>query len=211
MASHKREGRFGTEVRLIGEMLTTAEKVGAGRDFFASLAHDERLFWRILELSPARPVFSVWVNYELATSVIVNLYSKIMPWLPGPKKDGAVELNDFTTDITDELTKKASRFEVAITLFWFDNKISSEKVIEIMKEEVYRPATAVELSILMKAFPGAQKKIPIVGLGTVINPDGASAHVPYLDYTDDGPEMIFNLIDKETEWDPFIRFAAVRE
>lgn len=39
---------FGTDVHLMGEVLITGRKVGAGRDFWATLAHDQDAFRRAL-------------------------------------------------------------------------------------------------------------------------------------------------------------------
>lgn len=205
MASHK----FGKEIRLMGEMLITAEKVGAGKDFFSFLAHNENLFWKVLELSRVKPIFNVTVDYTNSAQATVDVYSRSGSL--GSKHKGTTDLDKFTIDVAQGLIQKKLLFEVEMTLFWFNQRVNSDQVIEEMEKEDCRPAAVVELHAFERDFPNIQKKIPIVGLGTVVKPDDCPAYVPYLDYVGDRHERIFRFIHRAPQWDTFVRFAAVPE
>ena len=193
----------------MGEMFITAEKVGAGRDFFVALAHDEKLFWNVLEASGVRPVFNVKVYYNVDNDAQVRERIYYKSGQPGGK---ITDISKITTSVTDRLVKKRLQLEVEMALFWFDRKIYSDQVIEEMKTEKWRPAATVELDAFQRQFPDIQKRIPVVGLGTIIKPDDSSGLVPFLDWSDD-PEVnrIFKLTHQTPKWDAFIRFLAVRE
>ncbi len=49
MRNHSELSGFGKEVRLMGEVTITGEKVGADKDFWSLLAHDEALFAQVVQ------------------------------------------------------------------------------------------------------------------------------------------------------------------
>lgn len=93
-------------------------------------------------------------------------------------------------------------------LFNFDRNISTEDAKAKMDKEGYRPATMAELLVYGAKNPEAQRKNPIVALGSV-------AQVGSFDYVGvlvvNGSERKLGLDYVGGDWDVGCRFLAVRK
>ncbi len=112
-------------------------------------------------------------------------------------------------DITDENfpSEKSGKSEVNFATFYFDNSISSEDAIELMKLGNYRPATMKEELAFGEKNPDEQRQHPVVALGSVVDLSG-DRHVGVL-YRD-GSGRGANLVYYGHEWNSRCRFLAVR-
>ncbi len=186
---------FGKELGLVHEAVVTGRKVGADRDFWSILAHDEQKFREVVELVRGRPSYEVIVNRDLsrAESIEAGKYD----WV--------------NSDITQEHfpVKGSGKQNVNIVLFHFNRTITSDEVIAEMEKAGYRPADIDELLGLGVVNPDLQKEFPIVGLGSVWRGPGGSRRVPYLGWG--GVERDLDLHWFGNGWGARCRFAAVRK
>lgn len=61
---------FGKDFGLVHEAIVTGRKVGAGKDFWSKLAHDEALFQRVVELVDPLPTVTLTVSQERAREIM---------------------------------------------------------------------------------------------------------------------------------------------
>ena len=186
--------QFGKDLGLMHEVIVTGRKVGAGRDFWAALAHNEEMFKKVVDLVNPRPSFKVLVDYTkpLKEMIVAGKYD----WVNG--------------DITQERfpIKGTGQKEVEVTLFHFNKTITSDQVISEMDKAGYRPARLEELLALGVSQPELQKQFPVVAVGSVWrrNP-GGHRNVPYLHWF--SAERCLGLYWFEGGWGGHWRFAAV--
>jgi hypothetical protein len=94
-------------------------------------------------------------------------------------------------------------------LFRFDRSISSEKAIEEMGKQGYRPATIWDLLDYGAKNPEEQLKYPIVALGSVAVLDDGCCGVAYLGRFASGRGLGLDGFD--SGWHDDYRFLAVRK
>ncbi|MFA5163525.1 MAG: hypothetical protein WC441_03275 [Patescibacteria group bacterium] len=97
--------------------------------------------------------------------------------------------------------------QVQAKLFHFGHSISSQKAIEEMDKQGYRPATLVELLALGASYPDLQRKFPIIALGSIWQNANGNRDAPFLDVDDNRRELNLNWFDND--WVGRCRFLAV--
>ena len=129
MASSKED--FGHDLRLMAEVTTTGNKVGAGKDFWASLVHNERLFSKVVELVILGLVYEVEVDYNQSLREMIE----------------AGEYSAQHPDITQENFPFDARGEIERQFFLvrFNQIMSTADVLESFARHNLRPATMQEL------------------------------------------------------------------
>jgi hypothetical protein len=149
------------------------------------------------------PVLRVDFNLTLGEMIVAGRY--------GPKGD------NWNKDITQERFPivGAGIEEFEFKLFGeegFEDGFSSEKVIKIIKEDdkdnPWSPAQTEHTLAFGAQFPDAQRKNPIIGLGSVARVGG---HRRVLDLSRDGSERDLGLRWFDGDWDARGRFLAVRK
>lgn len=186
---------FGKEHGLIHEAVVTGRKVGAGKEFWATLAHSEEVFRKVVDLVSAKPTFTVLVDYSrtLAAMIAAGRYDYVNP--------------DITTEHFP--IQGEGRRELRVALFHFNRVMSSEQVIAELDSQGFRPAKLEELLALGETRPELQKEFPIVGLGSgwPRPRDDGGRSAPFLYWG--GLERSLGLRWFRDSWRALCRFAAV--
>ncbi|MBO9714595.1 hypothetical protein [Sphingomonas sp.] len=97
--------------------------------------------------------------------------------------------------------------EKALEIFHFRRSLSSEDAIREIRAAGFEPAETGDILAFGEAFPEAQRRHPVVGLGSVVEIDGKLS-VPVLWF--DGEERTLDLIWYDGDWHRNYRFLGVR-
>lgn len=170
----KSSAKFGTEVRLIGEMLTTGNKVGAGRSFYSALAHDEELFQRTVEF--VKTANEISVSFQ---NISFGENWKKKGW--SSEKGPAIQKGDFPLELVS---------------FCEDGKSISGKELERMAIEQgcceLGLAHAEQLLKQQDRIPKSWRKHYLVFAGSVWRDAGGARDVPFLDWDGDRWYLCFS-------------------
>lgn len=197
MATTVRHEEFGQDLGLIHEVVVTGRKVGADREFWAELAHDEGLFAHLVDVVKLEPTMApplrLVVDYSLSLKKMIE--------------DGKYDW--VNKDITQKNfpTKREGKVNITIELFFFDRYIDSQVAIKRIGQWGCRPARIEELCAIGAEYPDLQRQFSILALGTVRNLNG-NLCVPVLDGIVD---RTLNLERFDDSWHDDYRFAAVRQ
>ncbi len=162
------------------------------------------LFREIIQEGRASRYYSVYVNHErsIEEGVKAGAYDKIAP---GIDSDGFPE-------------QEEAREAITIALLYPDRPVSTGEVLQELNRHGYRPATIQELLSMGETYPDAQRRGPIIGLGSRRYPYSHRAEkkdylVPVL--TGTGTKRAITLFwtednESDYDWTPNDRFAVVR-
>jgi len=211
MNGASQEQEFGRDLGLMKELIVTGRKVGAGRGFYAALAHNKGLFWESLIRSGVRPEFRVEVDYAQGPEVFVLAFCQSQRMKIIKEHRGTLDADSFTSDVTDKLKSKKG---ITIGLFSWHNHQGGfkdiDEAIAIMAKEGFRPAAGVEVSALDEQFPVIAERVLVVGLGTLTRPDPLLD--PYAYCLDSGKELKRHYFQRwQDRWGDVAQFAAVKK
>lgn len=186
---------FGKEIGLLHEVLLTAEKVGAGRNFWKILAHDEKMFKRVVELVNARPTFDIIVDYDQAFQKMIEVgnYDYV---------NNYIKAEHFPVE-------GSSKQKKIITLLRLDKTMTSDEVKAEMEKQGFCPAKIEDLLVLGEIQPELQKQFPIVALGSVWQDPDDDRYAPCLGWGGVGRSLGLYLLGGD--WSANCRFVALRK
>jgi hypothetical protein len=193
---------FGKEIGLVHEAVVMGRKVGADKDFWKILAHNEEMFRKVVEIVSARPARQF---YNIVYNIVVDYGRSLKQMIKAGNYDWV------NKNITAEHfpVKGKGKHELSVTLFHFNRTTRSDDAIAEMNKQGFRPAKIEELLFLGEKYPDIQREFPIVSLGCVWwNPDG-SRYVPCLSRR--GSKRELNLGCFRNDWHDCCRFLAVRK
>lgn len=138
---------FGRDLGLVHEVVITGRKLGAGKEFWAKLAHDGDLLMTAMDavedainLAAPRQTFNVTVDYALTREGMM---------LAARCHHGEVfKQYDFPTD-------SSGQAKVAIEVFLFIKERLGDEILAKLDELGYRPATLAEALALFTAHGDA--------------------------------------------------------
>jgi hypothetical protein len=99
------------------------------------------------------------------------------------------------------------KMELEVQLFHFDQSISSEEAVRLIRKDGFEPAKIEHLLAFGATYPEMQRKFPIVGFGSSCMVYG-ERYVPVL-YGGDSVRSL-RLSYWDGDWRDFYRFLAVR-
>jgi hypothetical protein len=194
----RQEEVFGTDHGVIHEAVVTGRKVGAGRDFWSALAHDEVLFRRAVKL-----VMGVSVTLYLLT---VDYRKSIEQMAAAGDYDGSTSPN-ITAQNFPATLKGTARVEVEIV--HLNLYASTDEVMAELDRRGLRAATMAELLSFGAKYPDVQREFPIVALGSVWVDSSGYRLCGYLWSDGDGRYCGLDFIGND--WNSRDRFLAVRK
>ncbi|MDA2936538.1 hypothetical protein MYX06_04950 [Patescibacteria group bacterium AH-259-L05] len=146
---------FGREVGLMSELIVTGRKVGAGRGFYAALAHNVELFKQVVDLVNIGPSYDVVVDYRRSLNEMI--------------KAAHCKTNQYCKEkLVKCKIKGKGKVERSILLYRSDEYKNPDEIIAELKKQGYRPATIAELLALIEYHPELLKGNMIFALGSRI-------------------------------------------
>ena len=186
---------FGKDLGVVHEAIITGRKVGANRNFWLALAHDEEKFREVVKFVNVRLTFDITVDYNRSLVEMV--------------KTGRYDWVNHNITAEHFPVKDEGNQELTITLFHFNRSIASGEVFSEMEKQDFRPAKIEELLALGEKYPELQKKFHIVALGSVWRNPNGYRRVPVLSW--DGVKRSLGLSWLGRDWSASWRFAALRK
>jgi len=98
---------------------------------------------------------------------------------------------------------------ITVKLFNFNRSFHAEDAIFMMKKNGYRPATIAELFAFSCAYPGLQRRFPIIALGSVMKDKKGNRCSPFVVGSRRNSQI--GVFYDGSGCYPFCRFLAVRE
>lgn len=186
---------FGKDIGLVHEAIVTGRKVGAGRDFWTKLAHDQDFFQKIADLVNPKPTYKMVVDYNRTLVQMVK----------------AGNYDSVDRDITEKnfLVGGEGKLETKVVLFHFNKTMTSKQVAAEMDGQGYRSDRIERLLALGESQPDLQRQFPIVALGSVWSDPNGHRRVPVL-YGLAG-ERGLRLYWFDDAWRPYYRFLGLRK
>jgi hypothetical protein len=197
MASHgasAKEEKFGQDLGLMHEALITGRKVGAGREFWSRLAHDEKFFRKMMDLHDA----DMRAKEALEALIEAGKYD----WVHGEITADHFPPED--DDVTD-----LERLEVV----HLNKSLTTEQVLSELDHLGFRPAKLRGLLTYGAKNSEERRNYTIVALGSGFVDSDGDREVPCLPEGSDGRKLglRWNRQDGEWRWADDTRFLAIRK
>jgi hypothetical protein len=188
--------QFGEDHGLIHEVVVTGRRVGAGREFYSRLAHDESLFRRTVQfvMGVICLVLKVVVDYNrsLAEMISAGRYHSVI--------GGMTEYFSVNGE---------GKQEKEVVLFNFGRTILGDDAIREMDVVGYRPAVIEDLLALGESQPELQNRFSIIALGSIGEDQFGNCIVPWLRKVRYRGRRHLDIGYLKEDWDDSCRFLAV--